>query len=31
MANSIKNQQDILAKLNINSLNTMQEEAVSVI
>lgn len=31
MANSIKNQQDILAKLNINSLNTMQEEAISVI
>ena len=31
MANSIKNQQDILAKLNINSLNSMQEEAVSVI
>ena len=31
MANSIKNQQDILAKLNINSLNAMQEEAVSVI
>ena len=31
MANSIKNQQDILAKLNINSLNAMQEEAISVI
>lgn len=31
MANSIKNQQDILAKLNIHVLNPMQEEAVSVI
>ena len=31
MANSIKNQQDILAKLNIHQLNPMQEEAVSVI
>ena len=31
MANSIKNQQDILAKLNINSLNAMQEEAILVI
>ena len=31
MANSIKDQEGILAKLNINSLNTMQEEAVSVI
>ncbi|GAA4937028.1 DEAD/DEAH box helicase [Algibacter agarivorans] len=31
MANSIKNQQDILAKLNIHALNPMQEEAVSVI
>tara|TARA_R110002096_G_scaffold118427_3_gene256430 strand:- start:840 stop:2153 length:1314 start_codon:yes stop_codon:yes gene_type:complete len=31
MANSIKNQQDILTKLNINALNPMQEEAVSVI
>ena len=31
MANSIKNQQDILSKLNIQALNPMQEEAVSVI
>ena len=31
MANSIKNQQDILTKLNIHALNAMQEEAVSVI
>ena len=31
MANSIKNQQDILTKLNIHTLNSMQEEAVSVI
>ncbi|MDO7173530.1 DEAD/DEAH box helicase [Mariniflexile sp. AS56] len=31
MANSIKNQEDILAKLNIEALNPMQEEAVSVI
>lgn len=31
MANDIKNQQDILAKLNIHVLNPMQEEAVSVI
>ena len=31
MANSIKNQQDILAKLNIQALNPMQEEAVPVI
>ncbi|SFZ91607.1 Superfamily II DNA and RNA helicase [Flaviramulus basaltis] len=31
MANSIKNQQDILEKLNIQALNPMQEEAVSVI
>ena len=31
MANSMKNQQDILAKLNIQALNPMQEEAVSVI
>ena len=31
MANSIKNQQDILTKLNIHALNPMQEEAVSVI
>lgn len=31
MANSIKNQQDILDKLNIETLNPMQEEAVSVI
>jgi superfamily II DNA/RNA helicase len=31
MANTIKNQQDILEKLNIHALNPMQEEAVSVI
>ena len=31
MANDIRNQQDILAKLNIEALNSMQEEAVSVI
>jgi len=31
MANTIKNQQEILAKLNIHVLNPMQEEAVSVI
>ncbi|PZW42580.1 superfamily II DNA/RNA helicase [Mesonia algae] len=31
MANNIKNQQEILAKLNIHVLNPMQEEAVSVI
>ncbi|GAA3620647.1 DEAD/DEAH box helicase [Flavivirga jejuensis] len=31
MANNIKNQQDILTKLNIQALNPMQEEAVSVI
>ncbi len=31
MANSIKSQEDILAKLNIQALNPMQEEAVSVI
>ena len=31
MANSIKNQQDILTKLNIHALNPMQKEAVSVI
>ena len=31
MANHIKNQQDILNKLNISALNPMQEEAVSVI
>jgi len=31
MANSIKNQQDILIKLNIHALNPMQEEAISVI
>ncbi|WP_308992777.1 DEAD/DEAH box helicase [Mariniflexile litorale] len=31
MANSIKNQQDILTKLNIQALNPMQVEAVSVI
>ena len=31
MANSIKNQQDILTKLNIHALNPMQEEAISVI
>ena len=31
MANSIKEQQDILIKLNIHQLNPMQEEAISVI
>lgn len=31
MANSIKNQEDVLTKLNIHALNPMQEEAVSVI
>jgi len=31
MANTIKDQQDILAKLNIHTLNPMQEEAISVI
>ncbi|WP_340198582.1 DEAD/DEAH box helicase [Ascidiimonas sp. W6] len=31
MADSIKNQQDILTKLNIHALNSMQKEAVSVI
>ena len=31
MANSIKEQQDILTKLNIHVLNPMQEEAISVI
>jgi len=31
MANSIKSQQDILSKLNIQALNPMQEEAVPVI
>ncbi len=31
MANSIKNQQDILTKLNIHVLNPMQEEAIAVI
>lgn len=31
MANSIKNQEDILTKLNIHVLNPMQEEAVSII
>jgi superfamily II DNA/RNA helicase len=31
MANSIKTQEDVLAKLNIHALNPMQEEAVSVI
>ena len=31
MANSIKNQKDVLTKLNIHALNPMQEEAVSVI
>ena len=31
MANNIKNQEDILSKLNIQALNPMQEEAVSVI
>ena len=31
MANDIKDQQDILAKLNIHTLNPMQEEAIAVI
>lgn len=31
MANEIKNQQDILAKLNIEALNPMQEQAIAVI
>ncbi len=31
MANTIKDQQDILTKLNIHTLNPMQEEAISVI
>ena len=31
MANNIKEQQDILTKLNIHVLNPMQEEAISVI
>ena len=31
MANTIKEQQDILAKLNIHALNSMQEEAISAI
>ena len=31
MANNIKEQQDILTKLNITELNPMQEEAISVI
>lgn len=31
MANEIKDQQDILAKLNISALNPMQEEAIAVI
>ena len=31
MANTIKEQQDILTKLNIHVLNPMQEEAISVI
>ena len=31
MANTIKKQQDILAKLNIHALNSMQEEAISAI
>lgn len=31
MANYIKNQEDILAKLNIHALNPMQEEALSII
>ena len=31
MANTIKEQQDILTKLNIHVLNPMQEEATSVI
>ncbi|MEQ9580848.1 MAG: DEAD/DEAH box helicase, partial [Arenibacter sp.] len=31
MANNIKEQEDILSKLNIQQLNPMQEEAISVI
>ena len=31
MANNIRNQQDILEKLNISALNPMQEEALAVI
>ncbi len=31
MANSIKNQKDILAKLNIHELNPMQQEAIAII
>ena len=31
MANTIKDQQDILAKLNIHALNPMQEDAVAAI
>ena len=31
MANSIRKQQDILGKLKINALNSMQEEAIAVI
>ena len=31
MANSIKNQEDVLTKLNIHALNPMQEEAIPVI
>ena len=31
MANDIKDQQDILKKLNIHKLNPMQEEAIAVI
>ena len=31
MANTIKNQQDILTKLNIHRLNPMQQEAIAVI
>ncbi|MBT3588012.1 MAG: DEAD/DEAH box helicase, partial [Flavobacteriaceae bacterium] len=31
MANNIKDQQDILTKLNIHSLNPMQQEAIAVI
>ena len=31
MANNIKEQHDILVKLNITELNPMQEEAISVI
>ena len=30
MANTIKDQQDILTKLNIHTLNPMQQEAIAV-